>query len=276
MQQIVLLFVKNLSGKILFLCFSILPLFGWAQLNKKIPVEKKGIIYNKEISFGVNITTNGWNILVEKGKIKSIRKTRIMHFSFGEMRDEKSKKQNADLGFFGNAVNSPKDFFFGRRNNFYVLRYGLGQKRVIAQKAEKNGVRFSYIYHAGASLGLLKPYYLKLAFLIDNTNPNFDVFELRNEKFSDENADVFTDWFSIAGASGFRHGIDEIDVIPGGYGRFGLNFDWSKNEEMMLSLEVGITADVYYKKVKLMVDNRNNDPFFIGAYLQFQYGRRRY
>lgn len=268
--------MKKILFQILFFNFILIPFVGRAQLNKKMPIEKKGIIYNKEISFGANITTNGWGIVVEKGKIKSIRKTRIMHFSFGEMRDEKSKKQNADLGFFGNAVNSPKDFFFGRKNNFYVLRFGLGQKKVIAQKAEKNGVRFSYIYHAGVSLGLLKPYYLKLAFLIDNTNPNFDIFELRNEKFSAENADVFSDWFSIAGAAGFRHGIDEIDPIPGGYGRFGLNFDWSKNEESTLALEVGITADVYYKKVKLMVDNRNNDPFFLGAYLQFQYGRRRY
>jgi hypothetical protein len=264
----------------IFISISFILLFFsvFAQQAKvKKEVEKKGIIYSKEFSGGAYVATNGWGIMMEHGKIKSIKKTRLMYWSFGELRDMRMRKQNADLGFFGSAPGneSPKDFFFGRQNNFYALRFGLGQKKVLGDKAEKNGVRVGLTYTAGLALGFLKPYYLNLAYLIDDSDPRFQTYAVFTQKYSERNADKFLDWYSIAGASGFKYGLKEIEPVPGGFGKIGLNFDWGKIEEMQMALEVGVMADVYYKRVPIMVAD-NNKPYFLGAYIQFQFGKRKY
>jgi hypothetical protein len=259
---------------ILIASFISLPVF--AQQNKvKKEVEKKGIIYNKEVSFGGYMATNGWGLMVEKGKILSIKKTRLLYWSFGGLRDMRMRKQNADLGFFGNVIDSPKDYFFGKQNSFYTLRFGLGQKKVLGNKAEKNGVRVSLSYTAGLSLGFLKPYYLDLAYLVDDSDPRFQTYIVVSQKYSERNKDKFLDWYSIAGASGFRYGLKEIEPVPGGFGKMGLNFDWGKSEDFQMALEAGIMADVYYKKIPIMV-SETNKPFFFSAYVNFQFGKRKY
>lgn len=264
--------MRKIFISILFIVVSFSAFSQQAKAQKE--VEKKGIIYNKEISGGAYIASNGWGIMMERGKIQSIKKTRLMYWSFGELRDYRLRKQKAEFGIGGRFSDySPKDYFYGRQNNFYALRYGLGQKRVLGDKAEKNGVRVALTYTAGLSLGFLKPYYLDLAYLIDRVD-NTEFYEVIPSKYIDDK-EKFLDWYSIAGASGFKYGLKEIEPVPGGFGKIGLNFDWGKVEEMQMALEVGIMADVYYKRIPIMVAN-NNKPYFFGAYVQFQFGKRKY
>jgi hypothetical protein len=263
--------VKKTLSILLLLAVSAYTFAQQAKAKKEI--EKKGIIYNKEVSFGGYMASNGWGLFVERGKIQSIKKTRLMHWSFGELRDYSLRKQKAELGIGGRFSNySPKDYFYGRQNNFYALRFALGQKRVLGNKAEKNGVRVSFSYMAGVSLGILKPYYLDLAYIVDRVD-NTEFYEVISSKYSDDE-EKFLDWQSIAGASGFRFGLKEIKPVPGGFAKTGLNFDWSKTEDFQMAMEVGIMADVYYKRVPIMVSD--NKPFFLGAYIQFQFGKRKF
>lgn len=237
-------------------------------------VQKKGIIYNREISGGLYLATNGWGFFIERGKILSIKQTRLLYFGFGELRDLRMRKQKAEYGFFGNAINneSPKDFYFGKQNNFYTVRVAMGSMRTLADKAEKNGVRVSLSYMGGISLGLLKPYYLNIAYQIESNDPRYDQYEVRSQKYSDDK-EKFTDWFSIAGASEFRYGLDEIQPIPGLFLKSGLRFDWARSEEYVVALEAGAMADVYYRQVPIMIID--NKPYFLGAYLSFQFGKRK-
>jgi len=246
------------------------------QKKAKKEIEKKGIVYNKELSFGGYIATNGWGLMLEKGKILSIKKTRLWYFSFGELRNMRLRKQNTELGFLNSQLESQKNFFYGKRNSFYALRVGLGNKIVLGNKAEKNGVRVSWSYMAGFSLGILKPYYLNLAYQVPDNDPDNDFYEVRPERYSEANKEKYLDWFSITGASGFKYGLNQIEPVPGGFLKTGLNFDWSKNEEFQIALETGIIADVYYKRIPLMVNNDQNKPYFIGAYINFQFGKRKY
>jgi hypothetical protein len=237
-------------------------------------IQKKGIVYNREFSGGGYIATSGWGLYLEKGKILSVKRTRLLYFGFGELRDLRLRKQNAEYGFFASAIGneSPRDFFFGKQNNFYALRAAFGYKTVLADKAEKNGVRVSFSYIGGLSLGILKPYYLNIAYPIPSNDPRYDYYVYRRQKYSDDK-EKFTDWFSIVGASGFRYGLNEISPVPGIFLKTGLNFDWSRNEEYQVALETGVMADVYYKEIPVMISD--NKPYFVGVYISFQFGKRR-
>jgi hypothetical protein len=265
--------VRNILLILLSFLFAF-PLLAQQKKAKK-EIQKKGIIYNREFSGGGYMASNGWGIFLEKGKILSIKKTRLFYFNFGELRDLRLRKQNAEYGFFGSAIGneSPKDFFFGKQNNFYALRFAFGYKRTLADKAEKNGVRVSLSYVGGLSLGILKPYYLNIAYPVESNNPGYDSYVVYAQKYTDDK-EKFTDWFSIAGASGFKYGLKEIKPVPGVFAKLGLNFDWSRNEEYQLALETGVMADIYYKRIPIMISN--NKPYFLGAYISFQFGKRKF
>ena len=233
-------------------------------------MEQKGVLYHDEWSIGGRLLSNGWEAFFERAKIQNIHKTRIIQAGFSEVKHWKEKKQPAELTIFGSNLESPKNFYYGKQNFFFTLRAGYGFRKNIADKAEKNGVRFSMTYLGGVSLGLLKPYYLVLVY----PNPNNETDpKYVNQKYSDKNEDAFLDRFRIAGASGFKYGLTEIEPLPGIYGKFGLNFDWAGKEEFVKSLEAGIQMDIYYKKVPIMVSD-DNKFYYIAAYVSFQFGKR--
>ena len=231
--------------------------------------ELKGIVYHNEWSIGGRLLSNGWEIFGERSKILNIHKTRIFQFSFSEIKHWKERKQPTEYTI-GSSLDSPKNFYFGKQNIFFTMRAGFGYRKNIADKAEKNGVRFAISYMGGISLGLLKPYYLNLRY---DSSDNSE-FLVVSQKYSEANHDAFMDYYRIAGASGFRYGLSEIKPLPGIYGKFGLNFDWAGKEEFVKALELGLIADIYYKKVPIMVGNDKNKFYFIAAYIGFQFGKR--
>ncbi len=235
--------------------------------------EQKGVVYRKEWSIGGKLLTNGWEIFGERSKVQNIYKTRVIQFGFSEIKHWKEKKQPGENTLFASQLDSPKNFYYGKRNLFFTLRAGYGFRKNIADKAEKNGIRFSITYLAGFTLGILKPYYLDLAYQVDDNDPNYLTFIIVRQKYSEENHDTYMDRYLIAGASGFKYGLTEMNVIPGIYGKFGFNFDWAGKEEFVKMLEGGVQADIYYKKVPIMVSDDNRF-YFIGAYLSFQFGKR--
>jgi len=245
---------------------------SFAQRNKaQAQAEQKGIIYRNEWSIGGRLLTNGWEAFGERSKILNIYKTRVFQFGFSEIKHWKEKKQPGENTNFVSLVSSPKNFYYGKQNLFFTLRAGYGYRKNIADKAEKNGVRFSIIYLGGISLGLLKPYYLDLAYWEDNSLNGEP--KILSQKYSEKNKDVFLDLSRIAGASGFKYGLTEIEPVPGIYGKFGFNFDWAGKEEFVKMLEAGVQADIYYKNIPIMILD-NNKFYFIAAYISFQFGKR--
>lgn len=239
--------------------------------------QKKGIVYNKEFSFGANLASNGWGVWGETGKILNIYRTRVFQFEFSDIRHPKEKRQSAELNILNSTVSSPRDFYFGKQNEFFVLRAGFGYKRNIAEKARKNGVKLSILYVGGVSIGVLKPYYLELAYFVENPADSSFVVETRTERYEDNpetgNADKFLNWREILGAAPFAKGFNELSIVPGVYGKVALNFEWGARDNFITALEAGIKADIYYKRVPIMIID-DNRPFFFAAYVSFQVGKR--
>lgn len=239
--------------------------------------ENTGIIYNKVTTVDLKLHTFGFAIGMNFGTIRTYYLTRYFNIEFGEIRHPKEFRQSFDLPVSSGRIS--RSFIFGKQNNFFVLRGGIGAKRYLSEKARKKGVAIAITYSGGASLGLLKPYYLDLRRFPDPPAPGGQVI-ISSEKFSPENRTDFLDINKIIGSSGFGRGLGEISVRPGGHAKFGLQFDWGAFDQFAKALEVGAMLDFFFTKVPIMVEdpsieNVENRFIFLNFYISFQLGKRR-
>lgn len=228
------------------------------------------MVFSNEWSFGIKMHTNGFGANFERVWIKSIWKRNVLQTNFFYFKDFKEKRTKSPYAQVFNA----QGYFYGKQNNFWNINLLYGQKKVLGEKAEKNGVRVSFFYLGGVTLGILKPYGLAI---VEQENfsevpPVTDVYY-----YDEDNPAPFLDPFNantrIYGAAGLRYGFNKIKPIPGIHAKFGFNFDWAGNEYIVKSIEIGAQLDVYYKKLPIMISDRNK-PYILNLYLAFQLGKR--
>jgi hypothetical protein len=253
----------KLSGAILSLMICV---HAAAQTKERIYNPNEEYVYNREMSGGIRAQTNGFSLFLEYGFIKNIFKTRILQIEYQYFMDYKLKRQKATpIG-----KQSGRDYFYGLQNKFHTIRMNYGVRRMIAEKARRNGVRLSFTGMGGISLGLLVPYYLDLKYQPDGIG---GVFDIRSERYSDANREKFLDKQSINEASIIGKGLGQAEPVPGLHGKMGLNFDFGTRDEFVKSLEAGVMGDVFYKPLPILI-NQQNRFYKFSAYLSFQFGKR--
>lgn len=266
-----LLFIQNAMRLKFYYIFAAL-LLGFS-INAQETIQPKqmdtnfGIVYNQEFALGMRLHTNGFAIGTNFGKLKTYYLTKYFHFEIGELKHEKEFRQSFDTPTPINGRIS-KAFKYGKQNNLYVIRGAMGAKRYFSEKAKHKGVAFGISYEGGATLGLLKPYYLDLR--------GSDGQASIATKYSEEDSENFLNVYSILGASGWTKGLSEISILPGAHGKFAVHFDWGAYDEYLKSIEAGIMVDFFSKKAPIMVeqDNVENNQLFLNLFLHLQFGKR--
>ncbi len=229
----------------------------------------KGIIYYKDYSVGLKLSTNGFGAFANISHRINLYKTKFWQFEINNVTNPKQLTQQSQYsGSYG--FESPKSFVYGKQNNFYTVNVSIGMKRLIAEKAVKSGVELSLKYMGGVSLGIVKPYYLDLIYTTDNAT----IAYIQPQSYSQAGA-LFLNENYIYGASGFTYGLNEISLLPGVHFKAGLNFDWATYDDNIKALEVGITCDAYYKKVPIMADNDFNQLIIPALYVSVEIGKKR-
>lgn len=234
------------------------------KINQMIKQEEEGaLVYNKQGAFGFKFNTDGWGMFYERGKYKTINKTSLWWIELGEHKHPKEEKVptiSASGGFL--IVSS---YIYGKRNNFYNLKLGFGEQRLIGGKGNKNGVAVSAIYGGGLTAGMLKPYYIE----IQNPSTN------RQEQIKyDNNDNLFLDPTIILGRGGLTKGFGEMKFVPGAHLRTALRFDYGRYNEVLSALEVGLNAEYYSKKMPILLLNPEKS-FFFNAYVALTFGKRK-
>jgi hypothetical protein len=234
-------------------------------------IDNKGLIYNREVAFNIRLHTNGFAMGAEFGRLRTYYLTRTFHIELGELKHHKEYRTNLDRSSATGRIS--RSFIFGKQNNFFVLRGGIGQKRYFSEKAKTKGVAVGISYKGGPSLGLLKPYYLELLSTENNPGPFVSTV---SAKYSKDIHDEFLDPWNIFGASNWTRGFDEIKLVPGLHGQFAVHFDWGAFDEYLKAVEAGVMLDVYLRKVPIMVETPNveNRPFFLNLFINLQLGKR--
>ncbi|MBR9921471.1 MAG: hypothetical protein GYB31_11585 [Bacteroidetes bacterium] len=240
------------------------------QPKKEVETTGKGVVYNKETTFDLRMHTRGLAVGLNFGKLRTYYLTRFYHIGLGELRHHKENRTSLDQTGGGSSVSRP--FVFGKQNNFYALRLGMGEKRYFSEKAKRKGVAIGLSYEGGFSLGLLKPYYLQL-YSTETSNPSSPIITV---KYSEEIADSFLNPWNIYGAAPWSKGLGELRLAPGLHTQVAVHFDWGAFDEYAKAIEAGIMLDVFFREVPIMADieDAENRPFFLNLFVNLQFGKR--
>jgi hypothetical protein len=227
----------------------------------------KGIVYNRELAVNIRMHTHGYAFGVNVGRLQTYYRTKYWHAELGELKHAKELRQSEDNP---NSLNGrvARAFKYGKQNNLFVLRAGLGAKRYFSEKAKHKGVAVGISYEAGGTLGILKPYYLEL-----QAGENNITYSLRYTK---ETADRFLNRDLIHGSSSWAKGFGHLSLVPGAHARFAVHFDWGAFDEYLKSFEGGIMVDAFTKRMPIMVEKPGveNNLLFLNLFLNLQFGKR--
>jgi hypothetical protein len=226
------------------------------RINSLLKQQEEGeIIFNKQSIFGVKLSTDGYGLSYEWGKFKSSRVATIFQVELNEKKHKKEKRISLFTGFNFNSL------VYGKMNNFYQLKFGVGQQRIIGGKGNKNGVGVMAIYGIGASAGLVKPYYV-------------DVEDNFGQRVRKTYPTIIDSGYLEQGASGFTVGWKDVKIRPGIHAKAAMRFDYGRFNETVTAIEVGLNGEFYASKVPQMAFNKEKQ-FFFNAYISLLLGRRK-
>ena len=228
------------------------------RINALIKQEEEGeIIFSKQSIFGVKLATDGYGLSYEIGRFHSPRVAMIYQIELNEKKTPNEKRYPVQSGGF-----STNSVVFGKTNNFYQLKFGIGQQRIIGGKGNKNGVAVMAIYAGGISAGLQKPYMV-------NVRENGG-----EDRFKSTYPTILDSGYIETGAAGFFSGWGDVKVRPGAHAKLALRFDWGRFNETVSAIEAGINAEFYSSKIDQLIRTKQKQ-FFFNAYVTLLLGKRK-
>lgn len=230
------------------------------RINQLIKLEEEGeIIFAKQSIFGFKLATDGYGISYEFGRFQTQRTALIYQFELNEKKSRTEKR----VGIANGGGFSTNSVVFGKTNNFYQLKFGVGQQRIIGGKGNKNGVAVMAIYAGGISAGLEKPYMVNVFIPGDE-----------DHRFKSTYPMILDSGYHEIGAAGPFAGWKDVKVRPGAHAKLALRFDWGRFNETVSAIEAGINAEFYSSKIGQVMGVAPKQ-FFFNAYVSLLLGRRK-
>jgi len=234
----------------------------------KPPKIKKPPTLRGELSGGLRLNSDGYGIFFNKGYLSGgsefgtenqnrFFQVRLFELEITEVKHAKEIKANPAFPGMNTQTGS---YILGKINNFYQIKLGYGNRKLIAGKPDPGTISVHWVYLGGFSAGLLKPYYL----LLNN---------LGEVKYADSIEVDFVSPGRIVGKAPFSKGFSEIKFVPGAYVKTGLHFDFAAKKNWVSALEIGVGATAYTQKIEQMVRQKPQQ-FFFNFYASLQFGKR--
>lgn len=227
------------------------------------------IIYDRQQLGGFNLNLNGFGIFYNYLKYKDAKHLRLYNIDINFVKHEKETRTPS-------IYQDPqvKSYIYGKQNNFYTMRLGMGQKVVLTEKLRKGGVQLGYLWQSGAVLGFTKPIYLQVVYV--RQTPESEDYFIQVEKFD---ADRHFAENIYGRASGLR-GLGEMKFYPGIYFKSALYFEFSNYKDGLKGIETGVSADAFLQTIPIMspkvlerdMSNPRNHQVFLGLYINFFLG----
>jgi hypothetical protein len=218
--------------------------------------EQRRILLRDEKTFGVALNSNGISGDFKYAKRINAKNHKIYQIEFMSLKHPKEIK-------ITNNIYSNKSFVFGKENNFFVLKGQYGQQTEIYRKNDAGGISIRYNYSIGPTLGILKPIYYEVLY---TTGVLYEYYS-KTEKFS-----TSTHQSDIYGRASFFKGFNELNLVPGISTKAGFTFEYSRIDEALHSIEIGIGMDLYPKEIPIMAIENNNF-FFLNLYVGYRFGK---
>ena len=230
-------------------------LFISAKLFAQGEIEERETMFKDDKTLGVHLSSNGYGGDYRYHKrIDGFRK-RVYSIDLVTIKDPKEIKRTNPYSLY------QKQFIFGKMNSFFNIRAGYGMQKKVFSKMDKGGIEINWFYQFGPSLGLIKPIY-------------YEVFDFSSGSYSTEKFDPnnIHSVFDILGKASFFKGFNELSFAAGGFAKFGFNFEFSKNENLVKYLEAGGTIDVFNRSIPIMATEKNDFMFF-SLFVHYRFGK---
>lgn len=260
-----------LRHRIIIGIVAFLPVSGMGQVTlepKPVQPFEAGIVYNEERAMTIRAMPRGLSLGYYKADIKTYYRSSFYYGELGYLKHHKEVRQSNEIAAILGGEESPRPYIYGKRNSLYTLRGGYGIKRYYSEKARRRGLAVGVIYQGGVTVGILKPYYLRLIKRLDN-----NAYTISTEKYSDSNRELYLDPFSIYGGGPFTAGFREIGFIPGIHGMAAVHFGFGAFDEYVMALDAGLMVDVFPRRVPVMVED--NQAYFLNLFLTLHIGKRK-
>ncbi len=230
--------------------FVVFLFFYHASFSQLIDGYREEIEYDREATFGINLNTIGGMIGGIDGRFawkKSDGNWDALYLQLVNIKN--SKEIRSQIISTGNIITP------GKMNSLYVFRTQYGKEQRLFWKGDEDGVRLSWVYAGGLSLGLIKPYYIEYDYTIykikngqldlDNT-----VFESRNEAYDPE----IHSPGRILGPGSFTDGINTISTRLGFNLKTSINLEFGIFNRAVSGIETGFMVEYFPKSIRMFAE----------------------
>lgn len=227
-----------------------------------------GILLTKEKAFHINIHTLGYGLGYRIGRNISYYKNRMYEIDLIEMKAPNQVKT------YNPRIPRSKSYIYGKLNYLYLLRVGYGKQHLVNRKPYWGGVEVRFFYYGGLTAAFERPVNLYIAYY--TSIGDIVYYDLKLERYDPKRHFTYVSTAEncdIAGGGPILSGFDKIKIRPGAYTRLGFNFEFSKYNNIIRALEIGVMVDVLPMGTQIMAFK---DPswFFINGYFSFHFGSR--
>ncbi len=208
--------------------------------------------YHTEITWGVNKNTNGGllgGFIFKIAKERAIDKYTVIGLELVNVKHPLEQRYLSPVS--GSA------FIWGKQNYLYSFRGQYGREYLLYKKAPQQGVQISGVIACGPSIGIIAPYYV----LFNGNSEPFD--PSRHTNFS-----------SIQGSGRLFEGLSESSLTAGMNVKAGLSFEFGSFKNSVVGIELGVSAEVFPKKI-ILVPTQENNALFTALYMNMYWGTRR-
>lgn len=225
-----------------------------------MPAAKNNLAgFKKEVYGGGNLHTAGFGGTLTYSKFVTYKQKRLLSLDLVSMKHPKEVKIRSYVD------ENSKDFVFGKLNSLTFVRIGYGKKFLKYEKLREKGVNISYHITGGLNLAFLKPVYLDVV----NILPDGTLSAPKQEPYNPEEHHLN----NIYGRSRGMLGLAETKIHPGGFAKFGIEFEYNDDREFIKAIETGFSLDIFPTRLPIMafVDNKYIYP---SLYINLLIGQR--
>ncbi len=215
--------------------------FQWVQMNF--------------FSLSAQLNSNGWALGYRWGHFVSIYQRNYWEIGLTHIKDPREVKFSNPFYLGGDKI------FYGKINDMYDLRFGLGKMHIITWKQDIGSVEIRFFNSFGASVAMIKPVYYKIL----DISGKYSYYS----KFSDK---IMLS--QIMQMAPFSMGLSEIKPDLGGYLKIGISFEGSQSSRGIFAVMVGSSITAYLLPVKLLYGQNYKNIFinlFVGARIGLYY-----
>lgn len=228
--------------------------------KKKIRIWKKHVEefglsedWQHQISVGGSLNSNGWSGSIYYFRNDDNNSKHIYRLSFSEIKHEKQIKQVPQNPY--PELGAPTPYIYGKINNLYQLQLVYGKDFTILPDVVDGNLSVGYRIMGGFSLAMLKPYYLKQIY-VDQTVAD-PIPELKEEQYSDANAEAFLRTGNKLGAAAWSNGLKEIKYTPGVFIESAIVLEPQVTSWFVQTITIGGQLAYHTKPLPIMAEVKN-------------------